>query len=55
MTSSTRTAERAEVDKYIDRLVAEAPPLDTEQRDRLAVLLNPARSASALCDAEGSP
>jgi hypothetical protein len=30
----------AELDAYIDRVVAEAPPLTDAQRSRLAVLLN---------------
>ncbi len=37
--------QRALLEPYIARVVAEAPPLSPEQRDRLAVLLGPARPA----------
>lgn len=37
----------AKLADYIKRTVAEAPPLTSEQRDRLAALLRPARSSSA--------
>jgi len=36
------TAERAAIAAHVARLVAAAPPLRPEQRDRLAVLLRPA-------------
>jgi len=32
------------IDDHVAHLVAEAPPLTTEQVDRLAALLSPARS-----------
>jgi hypothetical protein len=35
-------ADGGDLDEHIARLVDEAPPLGPEQRDRLAVLLNPA-------------
>lgn len=36
------TKKKAEIDAYVTRVVAEAPPLTDEQRDRIAVLLRPA-------------
>jgi hypothetical protein len=36
-----RNLAAAKLDAYIQRVIAEAPPLTPEQRDRLAVLLRP--------------
>jgi hypothetical protein len=40
-------AEQADVDAYIAALLAKAPPLSDEKRDRLSLLLRPARRRSA--------
>ncbi|MFN8081261.1 MAG: hypothetical protein U0Q19_17020 [Kineosporiaceae bacterium] len=43
-----RTAMAAErLAEHIERVVAQAPPLTAEQRDRLALLLRPSASPSA--------
>ncbi len=59
----TATARRdlaaANIEAYINRVVAEAPPLTDEQRDHLRALLSPAagtaqrRAAARLTDATG--
>lgn len=37
----------AKIEEYIAKVVAEAPPLSPEQRDRLAMLFHPAGGATA--------
>lgn len=37
---------RRELDEHIARVVAAAPPLTPEQRDRIAVLLRPVKGPS---------
>ncbi|MGJ6126203.1 hypothetical protein QN239_26860 [Mycolicibacterium sp. Y3] len=37
----------SEIDDYVDRLVADTPPLTADQRARLVELLRPVRMAGA--------
>ena len=43
----TQAASSADLIEHAERLAADAPPLTAEQRDRLAVLLRPARERFA--------
>lgn len=40
-----RDLRAAELEEHVRRIVDQAPPLTPEQRDRIAVLLRPARQA----------
>lgn len=39
-----RRLAEANISQYVERVVAKAPPLTTEQRDRIAALLRPVAS-----------
>lgn len=41
--NARRDLRAARAEQYIEKILAEAPPLTAEQRDRLAELLRPAR------------
>ena len=42
LVNARRDLAAAKLDAYIQKVVAEAPPLTDEQRDRIAALLRPA-------------
>lgn len=45
LAEARRALAAAKAEDYISKLVAEAPPLTPEQRDRLLVLLSPGAAA----------
>lgn len=45
--TARQTLAAAKLEAYVERVVAEAPPLTPEQRDRIAALLRPAGGAAA--------
>ncbi|MGB3521939.1 MAG: hypothetical protein WBA50_10725 [Mycobacterium sp.] len=47
LTATRRELAAAKIRHYIDRVLAEAPPLTNEQRSKLAELLRPVRASGA--------
>lgn len=45
MVRNSTNTQQAKIDAYIRRVVAEAPPLTSEQRNQLAELLRPVRGS----------
>jgi len=47
LVNARRDLAAAKLDAYIQKVVAEAPPLTDEQRDRIAALLRPTKARDA--------
>jgi hypothetical protein len=47
LVTARRDLAAAKLEAYVQRVVSEAPPLTSEQRDRLAALLRPIPSGDA--------
>ena len=47
ITRARRDLAAANIESYISRVVAEAPPLTEDQRHRLAALLSPSKGGAA--------